>query len=93
MENISEQYWGRALKLARQYESGQVEFADLTGLIDEFSAAFFEEIGGLSPSMRSACSKDLESRLTTAMNSEGQSLPCREAMSEILVALNRIPIY
>lgn len=93
MESISEQYWGRALKLARQYESGQVAFADLTGLVDEFSAAFFEEIGGLSPSLRSACIKDLESRLTTAVNSESQSAPCRDAMSEMLVALNRIPIY
>lgn len=93
MENISEQYWGRALKLARQYESGQVAFADLTGLIDEFSAAFFDEIGGLSPSMRSTCIKDLESRLTTAANSESQSPPCRDAISEMLVALNRIPIY
>jgi len=92
MDNVVEQYWGRALKIARQYENAQVAFADLTGLIDEFAAAFFDELNSLTPSARAECSRGLEARLQAAV-AETDSQRCREALEEMLVSLNRTPIY
>lgn len=93
MNEIIEQYWARALKITRQYESGDVNFADLTGLGDEFAASFIETLGEVPEPLRADYYTGLETRLNTAIAQSDPESQAGQALSELRVSINRTPIY
>jgi len=93
MNQIVDQYWPRALKIAREYEIGEVNFADLTGLSEEFAASFIEQLNAMPEPLRAAQCAGLEAKLTEAITSNGTESGAGQALSELLVSINRTPIY
>jgi len=93
MNEIVEQYWAQALKISRQYESGEVNFADLTGLSEAFAASFIEQVNELPEPLRGRYCAGLETRLTTAIGQHAQDSHASQALGELLVSINRTPIY
>jgi len=93
MNEIIEQYWARALKITRQYESGDVNFADLTGLGDEFAASFIENLNDMPEPLRADYCAGLEARLSTAIAQNGHDSHAGQALNELRVSINRTPIY
>ncbi|HUH86632.1 MAG TPA: hypothetical protein VL003_01095 [Pusillimonas sp.] len=93
MNELIEQYWARALKITRQYESGDVNFADLTGLGEEFAASFIEQLNELPEPLRATYCAGLETRLSTAIAQNGPDSPASQALGELRVSINRTPIY
>lgn len=93
MNEIIEQYWARALKITRQYESGEVNFADLTGLGDEFAASFIEELNDMPEPLRARYCAGLETKLSTAIAQSDLDSHAGQALSELRVSINRTPIY
>ena len=93
MNQIIEQYWARALKITRQYESGEVNFADLTGLGDEFAASFIEDLNEVPESERAQCSTGLEAKLSIAITQNGPDSQAGQAFTELREAITRTPIY
>ncbi len=93
MNQIVEQYWPRALKIVREYETGDVNFADLTGLGEEFAASFIEQLNTLPEPQRAAQCAGLEAKLTEAIHANGEESNTGQALSELLVSINRTPIY
>lgn len=93
MNQLIEEYWNRALKIARQYETGEVDFADLTGFSEEFAASFSQQLGDLPEPQRASASSALESTLEAAITSNTETGNASEALSELLISLNRTPIY
>ncbi|WJJ93874.1 hypothetical protein [Neopusillimonas aromaticivorans] len=45
MNETLDLFRGRALKIARQYDTDHMTFADLTGMADDYAAAFHEALG------------------------------------------------
>jgi len=93
MNEIIEQYWARALKITRQYEAGEVNFADLTGLGDEFAASFIEQLNEVPEPVRARCCAGLETRLSTAIAQNGPESPAALALNELRLSITRTPIY
>jgi len=93
MNELVEQYWSRALKIARQYDTGEVDFADLTGLGEEFAASFTDQINGFPEPLRATYCTGLESKLSAAINANGHESSAGQALNELLVSINRTPIY
>ncbi|HEY9280514.1 MAG TPA: hypothetical protein VIP51_10620 [Eoetvoesiella sp.] len=93
MNELVEDFWTRALKIARQYEAGEVDFADLTGLGEEFAASFTEGIAELPEQARAPTCSALENVLQTAITSKEESSNASEALNELLMSINRTPIY
>lgn len=93
MNELIEQYWARALKITRQYESGEVNFADLTGLGDEFAASFIEELNDLPEPARARYCAGLEAKLSTAIAQKELESQAAQALSELRVSITRTPIY
>lgn len=93
MNQIIEQYWARALKITRQYESGEVNFADLTGLGDEFAASFVEELNEFPEPLRATYCANLDMKLGAALTSSSQDSHAAQALNELRVSINRTPIY
>lgn len=93
MNKVVEQFWGRALKIAHHYESDQITFADLNGLVDDYSAAFHETLSTISDAERSKCSALLEERVRVSANDKTHSPTVNEALTELAGSVNRIPIY
>lgn len=93
MNELIEQYWARALKITRQYESGEVNFADLTGLGDEFAASFIEELNEMPEPLRAQYCAGLETKLGAAIAKNGSDSHASQALNELRVSINRTPIY
>lgn len=93
MNQLIEEYWNRALKIARQYEAGEVDFADLTGFSEEFAASFTQQLGNLPEPQRASASSALENTLETAITSKTETSNASEALNELLISINRTPIY
>ena len=93
MNAIVDKYSAYALRLAAQYEGGQVAFADLTGLVEEFAAKFTEHLNDLPESQRAPTSSALEASLDTSLKTVNQDSNTAQALNEILLSLNRTPIY
>ena len=93
MNQLAEEFWDRALKIARQYEGGEVDFADLTGLSEEFAASFLQELTQLPETQRGPACLALENTLETAIDSRNETSNASEALNELLISLNRTPIY
>ncbi|MDX3896080.1 MULTISPECIES: hypothetical protein [Pusillimonas] len=93
MNEIIEQYWARALKITRQYEAGEVNFADLTGLGDEFAASFIEQLNEMPEPLRARYCAGLETKLSTAIAQNGPESPAAQAFNELRVSITRTPIY
>ncbi len=93
MNEIIEQYWARALKITRQYESGEVNFADLTGLGDEFAASFIEQLNEMPEPLRARYCAGLETKLSTAIAHNGPDSNAGQAFNELRVSITRTPIY
>lgn len=93
MNEIIEQYWARALKITRQYESGEVNFADLTGLGDEFAASFVEDISEIPEPLRATYCASLDTKLGTALTHSNQDSHAAQAFAELRMSINRTPIY
>ncbi|RII81965.1 hypothetical protein [Neopusillimonas maritima] len=93
MKKLVEEFWGRALKIAHHYESDQLTFADLTGLVDDYSAAFHESLSGIPDSDRLACCLLLEQRLLNSANNKSHTDTVNSALAELAGSVNRIPIY
>ncbi|CAM5412000.1 hypothetical protein [Eoetvoesiella caeni] len=93
MNALVEQYWARALKIARQHETGEIDFADLTGLSDEYSASFTEQLNELPEALRTAQGTALEAKLQQAIGDDNTSEHTRQALNELLISINRTPIY
>lgn len=93
MNEIIEQYWARALKITRQFESGEVNFADLTGLGDEFAASFIEELSDMPEPIRAQYCAGLEAKLSTAIAKNAMESKAAQALNELRLSINRTPIY
>lgn len=93
MNAFVERYWARALKITRQYETGEFAFADLTGMGEEFAASFTEEISELPEPTRNATTTAMEAKLHQAMTASDISENASQALGELLVSINRTPIY
>lgn len=93
MNALVEQYWARALKIARQHETGEIDFADLTGLSDEFAASFTEQLNELPEALRTAQGTALEAKLQQALADSNISEHLSQALNELLISINRTPIY
>lgn len=93
MNETIEQYWARALKITRQYESGDVNFADLAGLSDEFAASFIETLSEMPEPLRASHCAGLETRLSTAIAKNDPDTPATQALNELRVSILRTPIY
>ena len=93
MNDIIEQYWTRALKITRQYESGEVNFADLNGLSDEFAASFTEMLNDIPEHQRARYCAGLETRLSAAIDKNDQESQAGQALTELRLSINRTPIY
>jgi hypothetical protein len=92
MNELVEEFAHQAADIAQQYESGAVNFADLTGLGEEFAASFAERIAELPEAGRAASCSTLENVLQAAISSGEKSDQAREALNELLLSLNRTPI-
>ncbi|MBC7204682.1 MAG: hypothetical protein H5U29_14450 [Pusillimonas sp.] len=93
MEKLVEEFWGRALKIAHHYESDQLTFADLTGLLDDYSAAFHKTLSGMPDADRLECCSLLEQRLLRSANNKSHTDTINSALAELASSVNRIPIY
>jgi len=93
MNKLVEQFWGRALKLAHDYKSDDITFADLTGLVDDYSASLTEALSRLPEPERQDISSGLEQKFNQALENPDHNPSVREALAEISTSLNRIPIY
>lgn len=93
MNDIVDIYSAYALKLAAQYEGGQVAFADLTGLVEEFAAKLNEQLADLPESQRAPTTAALEAFIDGRLKQMEPDGNNAQAMGEILQSLNRTPIY
>ncbi|OWT55624.1 hypothetical protein [Candidimonas nitroreducens] len=93
MNDIVDTFLAQALKIAAQYEGGQVAFADLTGLVDEFAATLAEQLSDLPESQRPSVTSALESRLEGGIKELAPDSRAAQALGELLQSLNRTPIY
>jgi len=93
MNEIIEQHWPHALDLVQQYETDQFAFADLAGLIEEFSATYTNHINELPESQRALANSALEARIEAEMNGTAKDSKASQALNELRVSINRTPIY
>ena len=93
MNDIVDTFSAHALKITAQYEAGQVAFADLTGLVDEFAAKLTEQLSDLPESQRTPITAALETRLDGRIKEMAPDSRSAQALSEILLSLNRTPLY
>jgi len=94
MNALVDQFWARSLKIAHQYDAGELVFADLTGLSEEFAASLNETLGELPEPIRSSQLSALEAKLQQEQEKRGKESPAiQEALNELLVSITRTPIY
>jgi hypothetical protein len=93
MNDIVDTFSAQALKIAAQYEGGQVAFADLAGLVDEFAATLAEQLSDLPESQRPPITTALEARLDDRIKELAPDSRSAQALGELLQSLNRTPIY
>lgn len=93
MNEVVEKYWPRALKLVRQYETEEWAFADLTGFVEEFAEQYASHVNQLPESQRALSNSALEAEIKTAMRSASADSKTSQALSELLISINRCPIY
>lgn len=93
MNETLDLFWGRALKIARHYDTDGLIFADLTGMADDFSASFHEAIADAPEDKRQRAIAALQTKLNDAGSSDRYAGRCNEAFTELAASLNRIPIY
>lgn len=93
MNDIVDTFSAQALKIAAQYEGGQVAFADLTGLADEFAAKLTEQLSDLPESQRPPVTAALESRLDERAKELDPDSRGAQALGELVQSLSRTPIY
>lgn len=93
MNETLDLFRGRALKIARQYDTDHMTFADLTGMADDYAAAFHEALGNSPDEIRQQAATRLQEKLLQDSNASGHSTKISEALLELAASLNRIPIY
>ena len=93
MTTLVHEFFDQALELARQYQDGDVDFADLTGLCEEFAASFAERLTEQAESERASVTAKLEEVLLSAISSPNEPEKVKEALKELQTSLNRTPIY
>jgi len=93
MHETLDLFWGRALKIARHYDTDQMTFADLAGLADDFAANFQETLGELGDEQRLQTTNHLQQKLIKGSTDQSHSQSVNEALEELAASLSRIPIY
>ena len=93
MTTLVHEFFDQALELASQYDNGDVNFADLTGLSEEFAASFAERLTEQAESERAGVTAKLEEVLLSAISSPNEPDKVKEALKELQTSLNRTPIY
>ena len=93
MNDTLELFRGRALKIARHYDTDHMIFADLTGLADDYAAAFNEALSDCPEDLRNHTAQLLQQKLLEASDNTMHSPKASEALVELAACLNRIPIY
>ena len=93
MNETLELFRGRAIKIARDYDTDHMIFADLTGLADDYAAAFHEALSSHPEELRNHTTQTLQQKLLEASDNAMHSPKASEALVELAACLNRIPIY
>lgn len=92
MNELTGLYWARALKIVRQFEAGEINFADLTGLGEAFAASLAQDLQKLPETTRPACCDALDARLKTAASTYDASSLASTALSELQLSISRTSI-
>lgn len=93
MNEIVEEYWPRALKLVHQYDTEELAYADLAGFVEEFAEQYTSQVNLLPKPQRALANSTLEAEIKTALRSVSTDSKASLALSELLISIDRCPIY